>query len=76
MHGVGAFGLSWFAERLGLHEDALRAHSAKDRFWRIALKKSAAQLFGMLQGIRAREFVWYGSGRAPSCLMRGISRSV
>jgi hypothetical protein len=32
--------------------NALRAHSAKDRFWRIVLKKSAAQLFGMLQGIR------------------------
>jgi hypothetical protein len=23
-----------------------------DRYWRIVLKKSAAQLFGMLQGIR------------------------
>jgi hypothetical protein len=25
---------------------------SSDRFWRIVLKKSAAQLFGMLQGIR------------------------
>jgi hypothetical protein len=36
---VGAFGLSWFAERL-VRMNALRAHSAKDRFWRIVLKKS------------------------------------
>jgi hypothetical protein len=35
VHGVGAFGLSWFAERLG-RMSALRAHSAKDRFWRLA----------------------------------------
>jgi hypothetical protein len=33
VQGVGAFGLSWFAERLG-RMNALRAHSAKDRFWR------------------------------------------
>ena len=34
---------------------ALAFDSLNDCFWRIVLKKSVAQMFGMLQGVRARE---------------------
>jgi hypothetical protein len=32
--------------------EGLSPCGSPDRFWRIVLKKSAAQLFGMLQGVR------------------------